>query len=141
MNAVRGCVKRSEQSKAVFPALLFCQLVVQQFADAPLEPREIERLGKKILSLHGHGALGDLAGKRAHEYDGDFFCGRLAAQDFADRQSIQIRQQDVEQDKIRLKLPRLAERLHTVGGHQKFTAQRGEAKLHQLDEIALVVHD
>ena len=40
-----------------------------------------------------------------------------------------------------LELPRLAQRLHAVAGHDEFAAQPGEAILHQLDEIALVVHN
>jgi hypothetical protein len=75
------------------------QFLLQQISDAALETLQIERLGEEIRGLHRHGALGHVAGKRAHEDDGDFFGGRLAAQDFADGQAVEIGQQNIEQDR------------------------------------------
>jgi len=125
----------------VFGAVHRRRLLAQQVGNPALQTREIERFGEKVFGVHGHGAFGYFAGKRAHENDGDFFCGRLAAQDFADGQTVQIGQQNVEEDEIRSELPRLGERLYAVIGHDQFIAQPGESELHQLDKIPLVVHD
>jgi len=117
------------------------QFALQQIGDAELEPFQIQRLGEEIIGLHRHGALGDLAGQRAHEDNRDLFCGRLAAQDFADREAVEVGQKDVEEDQVGLELPRLAQRLHAIVGHDEFATQAGKAVLHQLDEIALVVNN
>ena len=113
---------------------------MQQIRNAAHEARQIQRLGEKIVRLHRHRALGDFARERAHENHGDFFRGRLAAQDFANGQTVEVGQQDVEEDQIGLELPRLAQRLHTVVGHDEVVALPREFVLQQLDEIVLVIH-
>ena len=117
------------------------KFALQQPGDALPEPVQIQRFREKILRLHRHGSPRHLARQRAHKDDRNFFGGRLAAQDFADGQAIEVGQQDVEQDEAGLELPRLALRLHAVAGHDEFAAQPGETVLHQLDKIALVVND
>ena len=114
---------------------------MQQFGDAVFEPFQVERLGEKIVGMQRHGAFGHFAGKRAHKNHRRLFGGRLAAQNFADGQPIEVGQQNIEQDQIRFELPRLAQRLHAVVGHDEFATQPGEAVLHQLDEIELVIHN
>ena len=114
---------------------------VQQIGDALFQPVQIKRLGEEILGLHRHRAFGDFARERAHENDRDFFRGGLAAQDFADRQAVEIGQQDVEQDQIRFHLPRLAQGVDAVVGHNQLIAVAGELVLQQLDEIVLVIHN
>ena len=114
---------------------------MQQIGDAAFESFQVERLDEKILGVHRHGAFGHLAGKRAHENHRGLFGCRLAAQNFTNGQTVEVGQQDVEQDQIRLELPRLAQRLHPVAGHDEFATQPGEAILHQLDEIELVIHN
>ena len=116
------------------------RLPMQQSSDPALEPFQVQRLGEEILGLRRHGALGDFAGQRAHEDDGNLFGGWLAAKDFADREAVEVGQEDVEEDQIGLELPRLAQRLHAVAGHDEFAAQTGETILHELDKIALIVH-
>lgn len=122
------------------PDLFRNRLVVQQIRDALHEARQIQRLGEEILRLHRHRAPGDFARERAHEDDRDFFRGRLAFQNFADRQAVEVGQQDVEKDQIRLELPRLAQRLHAVVGNDQVVALRREFVLQQLDKIVLVIH-
>jgi len=114
---------------------------MQQLADASFEPGQIQRLGEEIVRVHGDGAPGHVAGKRAHEDDGDFLRGRLAFQDFADGQAVEIGQQDVEQDQVRLQLPRLAQGVDAVVGHDQVIAVTRELVLQQLDEVILVIHD
>ena len=122
---------------------LFCrrEFALKQFGDAALEPVQIQWLGEKIIGLHRHGAPGHLARQRAHENDGDFFGGRLAAQDFANGQAVKVGQQNIEQDQAGFELSGLAQCLHAVVRHDELAAQPGEVILHQLDKIALVVND
>jgi hypothetical protein len=114
---------------------------MQQIRDAAHEARQIQRLREKIVRLHRYGALGDFARERAHEDHRDFFRGRLAAQNFADGQAVEVGQQDVEQDQVRFELPRLAQRLHAIVGHDEVVALPCEFVLQQLDEIVLVIHE
>ena len=131
--------ERRSQSAATLNLFRY-RLVMQQIRDAAHEAWQIERLGEKIVRLHRHRAPGDFTRERAHENHGDFFCGRLAAQDFADGQAVEVGQQDVEEDQIRLELPRLTQRLHAVVGHDEVVALPREFVLQQLDEIVLVIH-
>ena len=96
---------------------------VQQLADAFFQTGEIQRLGEEIFRVHGGGALGHLARQRAHEDDGDFFGAGLTAQNFADGEAVEVRQQDVEQDQIWPTRARLAQGMDAVVRLQKFTMQ------------------
>ena len=115
--------------------------VGQQSPDAVDKSFQVKRFCEEIIRLHCRGALAYLAGKRAHENDGNFFGGRLALQDFTHGQAIQVGQQNIEQDQIRLELPRLAQGMDTVVGHEKLAMEIGQTELHQFDEIRLVIHD
>ena len=66
--------------------------MMQQLFHSPFQPWQVEWFGEEILRLHGDRAFGDAGGQRAHENDGDFLGSRLAFQDFADRNPVQIRQ-------------------------------------------------
>ena len=114
---------------------------MEQISDTALQPRKVERLDEKILGVNCHGAFGHFAGKRAHENYRGLLGGRLASQNFTNGQTVEVGQQDVEQDQIRLELPRLAQRLHPVVGHDEFATQPGEAILQQLDEIEFIIHN
>jgi hypothetical protein len=126
---------------ATLPTLFSHRITLQQFTNAAFEPRQVERLGEKVIGVQGRHSFSHVAGERAHENNGDFFGGRLPAQNFADGQPVKVGQQNVEQDQVRFELPGLAQRLHTVGGREKFTAQPGQPEFHQLDEVGFVIHD
>jgi len=100
---------------------------MQQIGDAAFEPFQVERLDEKILGMDCHGALVTWLESALMKLR-EFFGGRLAAQNLANGQTVEVRQQDVEQDQIRFELPRLAQRLHPVAGHDEFTnpARRGD---------------
>jgi hypothetical protein len=116
-------------------------LAMQEFGDAFFEPVQVERLGEEILGVHRGRATRHVAGERAHEDDGDLFRVRLALEDFADRQAVQIRQQNVQEDQVRLELPGLAKRVDTVIRRDDFAMQAREAKFHQFNEVAFIIHD
>ena len=111
----------------------------KQGADATFQSVQVEWLGEKILHLHGSCALGYLAGKGAHEDDGDFSRGWLAFKDFTDGQPIQVGQQDVQQNQIRFELPCLAQGLDTIICDQKIAFQIGQTELDEFNEIHLVI--
>src|ERR1039457_6137983 len=114
---------------------------MQQFADALFEAVQVERLGEKILGVHGGGAPGDVAGERAHENDGNLFGVWLAAENFTNGQAVEVGQQNIEQDEIRFLRARLAQRVDAVVGHNQVVAMPREFVLQQLDEVMLVIHD
>ena len=114
---------------------------MEDFADALFEAREVQGLGEEIFGVHGGGAFGDVAGERAHEDDGDFAGRGLAAKDFANGQAVEVRQEDVQQDQIRLQLPGLAEGVNAVTGHNQFIPVTRELVLQELDKVMLVIHN
>lgn len=132
---------------AVKRAVLFFQksakslMGVEQFPHPSLKPRQVQWLGEKILRLDDHGFFGDPRGKRAHKNNGNFFCCRLALQNFAHGQPIQVRQQNVQKDEVGLELARLTQGLHPVIGHKKLAPKRTQAKFHQFNEIAFIIHN
>jgi hypothetical protein len=114
---------------------------MQQIRDAANETRQVKRLGEEIVRMHRDGSPGHVAGQCAHENDGNFFRRGLAFQDFAHGQAVEIGQQDVEQDQVRLHLPRLAQGVDAVIGDDQVVAVPRELVLQQLDEIILIIHD
>ena len=102
---------------------------VHGFGEEFFGPGDLRRVARHVRT---HGADHD---------DGDVERGRVAGKNFADAQAVEVRQQEVQKDEIGRVFPCGVEGVGAVGGGAKTVVAVGQAVLHQLRKIELVVHD
>ena len=110
--------------------------------DAQHQFPRTERFGQIIVrpQLQPQHAVNLRCFCRKHE-DGDARRGGIAAQHFANFQSIHLRQHQIEHDQARQELPRLLERRCAIRGRDYFKSGLLQIELDQLDRFGFIFNN
>lgn len=114
----------------------------EEGVDGGFELVEVYGFGKEFARAGDlRGVAGGMAGDGADHDDGDVPSGRMAGKDFAGAETVEVRQEEVEENEVGRAMPSGVEGVGGVEDGVEVVVGVGEAVLDEFGEVGFVVHD